>query len=89
MNLQKEKIVIFMVCTINLFVKLAGLGIEKIVQRWFVIWWFVKKMVCDRARVPQPSSEAVQNNGVYLGQGKEISKIAKKQLKKEEAFQRR
>ena len=37
MNLQKEKIVIFMVCTINLFVKLAGLGIEKIVQRWFVI----------------------------------------------------
>ena len=37
----------------------------------------------------QSSSEAVQNNGVYLGQGKEISKIAKKQLKKEEAFQRR
>ena len=52
MNLQKEKIVIFMVCTINLFVKLAGLEIEKIVQRWFVIWWFVKKMVCDRAWVP-------------------------------------
>ena len=37
MNLQKEKIVIFMVCAINLFVKLAGLGIEKIVHRWFVI----------------------------------------------------
>ena len=37
----------------------------------------------------QSSSEAVQNNGVYLGQGKEISKIVKKQLKKEEAFQRR
>ena len=41
-----------MVCRISWFVKLAGLGIEKIVHRWFVIWWFVKKMVCDRARVP-------------------------------------
>ena len=35
------------------------------------------------------SSAPPHHNSVYLGQSKEINKIARKQLKKEEAFQRR
>ena len=43
----------------------------------------------DDVSCDYPSTVPPSNNLVYLGQSGEINKIAKKQLKKEEAFQRR
>ena len=75
-----------MVCAINLFVKLAGLGIEKIVHRWFVIWWFVKKMVCDRARVPVQSPSQESKSSSSLSPSQESKSKSKSMSKSKSKF---